>query len=151
MYRKVSTAYTGHRQSRALQELNAGIDLGRFEADAAYKEDTILGLSMAVETFELACSLAKFYAFDVWHVYMAFGEHLLTECDTDTGAGYSLDEIRAKLAPFVDTLRARGQPFLDTMQINILPMIAGTDLDKLSLYFNLLGEPYMSILNKSHF
>lgn len=135
LYKKINKAYTEYKQNNALEELNAGIDLKRFESDESYKNDTIIGLSMDLKTFELACSLAKFYSFDIWIVYMTFTEYMLTENETAT-----LEEIEAKLNPLVDTLKIKNDEFLKVMNKNVLPIIDGKDLDKLTIYYNLLGN-----------
>ena len=131
----MNKTYTAYKQSKALEELNAGIDLKRFELDEVYKNDTIIGLSMDVGTFELACSLAKFYSFDLWKVYMTFSEYMMGENESCT-----LEEIQAKLTPLVDTLQVREEMFLAAMGSNVLPLIDGKDLDKLNLYYSLLGK-----------
>lgn len=134
MYIRLNKTYTEYKQNKALKELDAGIDLGRFEADEEYKHDTIIGLSLDLKTFELACSLAKFYAFDIWKVYMTFTEFLLTESDVE------LKEAEAKLNPLTEVLREKKQDFKKAMDEKVLPLIDGGDLERLIVFYNLLGK-----------
>ena len=116
-----------------MKELNAGIDLKRFETDQSYKHDTIMGLCLDVKTFDLACSLARFYSFDVWKVYMSFTEYLLTEV-TDM----DLIEIDKKLQPLLSILRTKPDLFKSSMFDNVYTLIDGLDLDKLIIFYSLL-------------
>ena len=133
LYKQVNKAYTAYKQNKALKELDNGIDLTRFENDQVYKKDTILGLSMDTGTFELACSLARFYSFDSWEVYMTFAEYLFNDKE-----GISLEEIEAHLSPLMSVLKSKSDEFIMTMERNILSRIEGQNLDKLLLFYSLL-------------
>jgi hypothetical protein len=138
VYKCIYNKYIQYKQNKALKELNIGIDLKRFDSDNIYKTDTIIGLCMDIETFELACSLARFYSFDIWKVYMAFTEFLLTEY-----AGEELNssiELENRLNQLMQTLRSRNNDFLEYMNFKILPLLDGKGLDKLIVFYNLLGK-----------
>ncbi len=138
IYKSIYTKYVQYKQNKALKDLNSGIDLKRFESDNVYKNDTIIGLSMDTETFELACSLARFYSFDIWRVYMAFTEFLLTDNEDEEFS--SLQELENRLNPLAETLRSRKKEFLEYMNLKIMPVLDGKSLDKLIVFYNLLGK-----------
>ena len=132
-YQKINKLYTEYNQNNSLKELNAGIDLKRFETDQSYKHDTIMGLCLDVKTFDLACSLARFYSFDIWKVYMSFTEYLLTEV-----SDMDLTEIDKKLQPLLSILKTKPDQFKSSMFDNVYTLIDGLDLDKLVLFYSLL-------------
>lgn len=135
-FRRINKRFTEYKQNRALKELNAGIDLKRFELDDNYKQDTILGLSMDMNTFELACSLAKFYNFDLWKVYMTFAEHLFEISPHEI----SLKELKDKIEPLTPLLASRRNEFDQVMLTNVFEMIDGKDLDKLIVFYEFLND-----------
>ncbi len=135
LYEKFNRLYTNFTLNNQLEHLNLGIDLSRFAEDEVYKNDTILGLSMDLKTFELACSLARFYEFDIWKVYMSFTELLLTENTELTN-----EEIRQRLDPLLPMLKSRTDDYHSNMNTKVYSFIEGTDLDKLIMFYELLGN-----------
>lgn len=135
-FRKINRSFTEFKQNRKLKELNAGIDLKRFETDQIYKQDTILGLSMDIKTFELSCSLAKFYAFDLWMVYMSFTEYLFEISPSKIG----LNELENKVKPLLPLLISRRDEFTRNMINSVLPLIDGKDLNTMIVFYELLMD-----------
>ena len=137
LFKKVNKLYTEFNQNNTLKNLELGIDLKRFETDETYKHETILGLSMDVSTFQLACSLAKFYSFDTWKIYMSFTEYLIPEHES---AGVPFAKIESKIAPLLPVLKSRMAEFKKNMVNNVLPFINGNDIDKLILFYGFIDD-----------
>ena len=104
---------------------------------------------MDVDTFELACSLARFYSRDMWTVYMTFVEHMLGEtkqqpqsASASASAAHEvfIEDLERKLAPLAATLRSRRDEFVTKMYSNVFPLIEGVDLLRLGVFYNLLGD-----------
>lgn len=126
-----------YMQGQALQRLGAGVDMARFLADAGYKEDTVLGLALTLETevLELALALAKKYQVSLWEVNMAHLQHLFS-------SGLDTEKVRQRVAKqgLVAELSKQPSKFTARMEEAVLPAIDGKDLDRLLLYYTLL-EP----------
>jgi neuroblastoma-amplified sequence len=138
-FRKLNRNFTEYKQNQALNKLNAGIDLKRFETDEQYKHDTILGLSMDLNTFDLSCSLAKFYDFNLWKVYITFTEYLFEISPTSE---ISLSSVKEKLEPLLTLLRSKQDDFNQIMNTQILDLIDGTDLDKMTVFYEILNDEH---------
>ncbi|CAF1011878.1 unnamed protein product, partial [Brachionus calyciflorus] len=135
LYKQINKQFTEFDHHNQLEHLNAGIDLDRFERDEIYKEETILGLSMDLNRFKLACSLAKFYSVDLWKVYLSFTEYLL--CDS---TDLTLDQIETNLKPLTHVLAQRMDEYKKSMNERVYDFIDGKQLDKLILFYELLGD-----------
>ena len=135
-FKRVNKLYTEFNQKNMLDELKLGIDLKRFETDPVYKRETILDLSIDLHTFQLACSLARFYEQDVWKVYMTFTEYFLIEHES---AGVLLDGVEKKINPLLPVLKSRMSEFAANMETNVLSLIDGKDLAKQVVYYTILG------------
>lgn len=103
-----------------------------------YRNETILGLSDSLDTFKLACSLAKFYGLDLWEVYVSFARNLLFEYEQ---LGLTLQDVETHIKPLLSVLHRRFDRFSSMMRDDILSKIEGGDLDKLTTYFTLLNDP----------
>jgi hypothetical protein len=137
IFKRLNRAYIEFNQTSELQRLEMGIDLKRFETDQQYKHETILGLSEDIATFGLAVSLAKFYEFDLWMVYMSFTKYLLTD---EQNEEMSLDKIEEHVKPLLSVLRQKSEEYDSVMFKKIYRCIEGTDLNKLSTFYTLLSN-----------
>lgn len=140
LFSRLNHAYTEHNQTVAMDKLNMGIDLARFEHDDQYKSDTILGLSMDVSTFQLACSLAKFYSFDLWLVYSTFVENVLTNLTVEEIESSNLFE--EQIRPLLPILRQRSSQYESLLYKNVFNGIEGTDLSKLLIFYQCLSDEH---------
>jgi neuroblastoma-amplified sequence len=138
-FKKINTLYTEFNQNNTLEQLKLGIDLKRFETDQQYKSETILGLSMDIKTFQLACSLARFYSLDIWKVYMSFTEYILIEHES---VGIDLESVEKKISPLLSVLKSKKNEFESIMDKNVLPLIDGKELQKLLVFYSLLGDEF---------
>jgi hypothetical protein len=137
LFKRLNRAYIEFNQNSELQRLEMGIDLKRFETDQQYKHETILGLSEDLSTFNLAVSLAKFYEFDLWMVYMSFTKYLFID---EQNEDMSLDKIVELVRPLLSILRQRGDEYESIMFKKVYKCIQGTDLNKLSTFYTLLDN-----------
>lgn len=136
-YKRIDKLYAEFNNQRQLYELNQNIDVRRFESDQVYRTETILGLSDSLDTFRLACSLAKFYSLDLWDVYMSFARNLFLE---HAQLGIGLDDLETHLKPLVGVLHRKLDRFATIMHDDVFTTIDGRDLDKLATYFTILND-----------
>lgn len=145
----IDKLYSEHTNKTHLQDLNQNIDLSRFESDETYRNETILGLSDSLDTFKLACSLAKFYSLDLWEVYMSFARSLLIEYEQ---MGMSLDQVETHIKPLLPVLGRKFDKFSATLYADVFGKIDGRDLDKLITFYTLLnnadGQSHVKLLRK---
>ncbi|KAG7161625.1 Neuroblastoma-amplified sequence-like 2, partial [Homarus americanus] len=138
-------------QGQALQRLGAGVDIDRFLTDASYKEDTVLGLAMTLdsEVFDLALTLAKKYGVSLWQVHMTHLQYLF---DSDiTTAQLKQHIIEKKLN---QTLSEKPKEFILCMEQNVLLTVNGCDHERLLQYYLLVeqcgGRESESLMATSH-
>ena len=134
LHAKMNKFYTVYCQTEALKTLNLGIDLHRFDADATYRDQTIMGLTDETATFELTCSLARFYGLDLWRVYLNYVDAQMQNERNETCA-----QLTTQFAPLLPLLTSRMDAFKEHMFENVWPLVAGTELDKLALYYSLFA------------
>ena len=149
LFRKLNRSYIEYNQNSELDRLDMGIDLKRFDTDQKYKHETILGLSMDLKTFSLACSLAKFYEFDLWTVYMSFTEYLFTD---EANADLELTRIEELIRPLMPVLKQKRDEYESAMFKSVFSYIDGSDLEKMSLFYKLLendkSDVHLRIIKK---
>ncbi|XP_076063779.1 NBAS subunit of NRZ tethering complex-like [Oratosquilla oratoria] len=128
---------TDYVQGQALLRLGAGVDIDRFLVDGNYKEDTVLGLSMTLDTevLELAVTLAKKYDVSLWQVYMT---HLQFLFDSDV----STEELekRSSDLKLLEELSKCPKEFVYNMEKNVLLTVNGCDHPRLLMYYSMLEE-----------
>lgn len=137
IYANFDRIYADFNHKTQLDDLNQGIDLRRFETDASYRYETILGLSIDVSTFKLACSLAKFYSLDLWEVYASYVKYLVLEHDL---VGLTLAQVDDQVKPLLPVLNQKFDQFASMMNQDIMPTIEGTNLDKLITFYTMLND-----------
>lgn len=132
--------YSEFNNKHQLHALDQNIDVKRFETDAVYRHETILGLSDSLDTFKLACSLAKFYSLDLWDVYMSLTRNLFLEHAAGSSS-ITLTELETHLKPLSPLLHRKLDRFAAIMRDQVLVTISGADLDTLAVYFTVLNDP----------
>lgn len=137
LFRATQGQVEDYVQGEALRRLGAGVDMGRFLSDAGYKEDTVLGLALTLESevLDLALALARKYHVSEWEVYMAHLQHLFS-------SGLETEEVRSRVSEcgLIPALSKNPEMLITRMEETVLPAINGKDLDRLLLYYTLL-EP----------
>ena len=138
LFTKIDNLYTESMQLNELNDLQKGIDINRFKNETTYKKETINGLAMDINTFDLACNLAKLNGLNLWDIYIVFIEYLFTEYDDgDESKLKIIEDYSNKLKPELlkdkDNLNKR-------VNLSILPSIDGKNIDKLILFYNLVSE-----------
>ncbi|XP_063079339.1 NBAS subunit of NRZ tethering complex [Engraulis encrasicolus] len=123
-------------QAQVLQGLGRGVDTQRFSSDAQYKKETILGLAETLDesVYGISLSLAQRYSVSLWEVYMTHLEFLFT----DSGLSTNEIESRCESLALLPTLKNNPEGFYGHMLKYVYPVIAGSDLSRLLLYYSLL-------------
>ncbi|KAK7075570.1 hypothetical protein SK128_017560 [Halocaridina rubra] len=137
-------------QGQALQRLGTGVDIDRFLSDSSYKEDTVLGLAMTLdsEVLDLAITLAHKYDVSLWQVYMTHLQHLFDSEITTAQVRKHIEERK-----ILKTLGKEPKDFVARMEQNVYLTVNGCDHERLLLYYSLIeqcGEKQDSQMATSH-
>ena len=136
LFTKVDNLCIEYIQLTELNNLNKGINISRFKNETAYRNDTINGLAMDINTFELACNLAKLNGLCLWDIYISFVEYLFNEYDDGEETKLKLiEEFIIKLKP--ELIKDKNK-LVERVSKSIT--IDGQNIEKLILYYSLLAE-----------
>ena len=134
LFTKVDNLYTENIQLNELNSLNKGINIDRFKNENDYKKDTIQGLAMDVNTFDLACNLAKLNGLCLWDIYISFIEFLFNDYEDEEKLKL-IEEYITKLKP--DLVKDKAK-LVERVTKSII--VDGTNIEKLILFYSLLAE-----------
>ena len=126
-----------NRQYSLLNQLDHSIDLTRFSVDAEYRRQTILGLFMCENpSLDSAEQLAIQNNLSIDECHQTYVEYLLTN------SSLPLNEIRKRIKPFLTSERMKKNrqvilDFVKRLHSNVFPLIAGNDIERLKLFYDM--------------
>jgi len=128
---------TDFHQGNQLSGLAGQVDVERFTSDYQYKEDTILGLAMFTEQdkWDLTLTLARRYSLPLWVVSATHLETILTSSLSSREAKQVVSDRE-----LVSTLKSDPDKLDDWMASKVLPLLDGSDTERLLLCYSILEE-----------
>ncbi|XP_071535636.1 NBAS subunit of NRZ tethering complex-like [Panulirus ornatus] len=137
LFKSTQELVADYAQGQALQRLGAGVNIDRFLTDPGYKEDTVLGLAMTLdsEVLDLAITLAKKYEVSLWQVYMTHLQYLFDSEITTTELKQHIND-----KDLIKTLSREPKEFVSRMEQCVVLTVNGCDHERLLLYYSLIEQ-----------